>query len=316
MPASRIAQRSAALVALLLWAPIVSASRPRSIDCDKAQAIRPGWTTKQVTRAMGKPYIIRFSRGEMAYGWTTEDGKDTLDVTFEVATGKLDARTATAVAGSCGGMPIASERASAPAAADIEVPGVPRRIEFGGTAFYLGYVAESADRALRYVEYVPQGQSLATWHRMVAVFLHTDGGTPGSKLEQARQVAVQTRNPHFKQVHVSPTGDEAVAAFPMLRDDSVEYQVPRWRTVPGGLLATVHFSRNYPSDGVALDAYIATEEANIPGYLAGLRALPSILPPELGSAGSLTLTRDGKESGEVLVPAALPAGQAPGPQGR
>lgn len=315
MPSSYIAPRVAALAALLLCAPNVSASQPRPIDCDKAQSIHPGWTAKQVTQAMGKPYIIRFSRGEMAYGWTTEDGKDKLEVTFEVATRKLDARTATAVAGSCGGRPIASTPASAPAAADIEVPGVPRRIEFGGTAFYLGYVAESADRAMRYVEYVPQGQSLATWHRMIAVFLHTDGGTPGSKLEQARQVAVQTRNPHFKQVHVSPTGDEAVAAFPMLRDDAVEYQVPRWRTVPGGLLATVHFSRTYRSEGVAVDAYIAGEEANIPGYLAGLRALPSIMPPELGGAGSLTLTRDGTESGEVLVPATASAGPAE-PQGR
>ncbi|WP_374012939.1 hypothetical protein [Pseudoxanthomonas koreensis] len=295
--------RLAALVALLPLAFHASAVRPRPIDCGKARSIQPGWTAKQVTRTLGKPYMLRLSRNEMTFGWVTMDGSDELQVRFDTTINDADSRTVMSVEGTCHGERIEVRRSPAALFSDTEIPGAPRRIDFNGIPFYLGYIAESDKRSMRYVEYVPDGQSLGHWKQMIAVFLHADAKTPESLLDTARQGAEDSGNPHFKQIHVSTTGDEAVAAFPMLRDDSVEYQIALWRTVPGGTMAIVYFSRSYQDEGIDIEAYVASEEARIDDHLAGLKALPSITPPLLGQSGSLTLTEDGTDDGKVLIPA-------------
>ncbi|WP_153066532.1 MULTISPECIES: hypothetical protein [Xanthomonas] len=296
-------------VASLLCTPLALATKPRPIDCEKAQSIKPGWTAKQVTRALGKPYIIQFSREAMGYGWVNDDGTDKIDVKFDPANRKIDLRTVTEIEGICGGKQIDAHLSPTSILANIEIPGVPRRIEFEGTIFYVGYISESRENSLRYVEYIPQGQSLNKWSTMVAVFHHFDGSTPEANMERVRQTGERSGNPHFKQIHVSPSKNETAAAIPQMRDDAVEYQVAHWQTAPGGTLAKVYFSRSYKDDAgkVDRDTFIAKEEARIPEHLAALRGLPSITPPETGRSGTLTLTVDGTDNGEVIVPTASTA---------
>ena len=122
-------------VASLLYTPPALATTPRPIDCEKAQSIKPGWTAKQVTRALGKPYIIKFSREAMGYGWVNDEGTDKIDVKFDLANRKIDSRTVTAVKGICGGNQIDAHLSPTSILSNIEIPGVPRRIEFEGTFF-------------------------------------------------------------------------------------------------------------------------------------------------------------------------------------
>jgi len=285
------------------------ATKPRPIDCSKAQSIQPGWTAEQVTRSLGKPYILSFSRENMRYGWRSADGVDTLDVTFDLANPKIQQRIVIAIKGICGGKQIEADPHPGIDRYNVEIPGVPRRIEFDGNSFYVGYVAESHEDAMRYVEYVPQGQSLKKWRNMIAVFQHTDDSTPEKHLELLRQRAETTGNPYFRQLYMSPQKDEAIAAMPQMLDGALEYQIARWRTTPKGTLATVYFSRHYLDDKGQFDrdAYVAEEESRIPERVAALKALPSILPPEIGRSGNVTLTVDGTETGEVLVPMPSPA---------
>ncbi|MCC8620105.1 hypothetical protein [Xanthomonas vesicatoria] len=291
-------------MASILCTPLALATSPRPIDCEKAQSIKLGWTAKQVTRSLGKPYIIQFSRETMGYGWINDDGTDKIDVKFDLVNRKIDLRSVTEVKGVCSGKQIDIHLSPASIPANIEIPGVPRRIEFEGTSFYVGYVAESRGDSLVYVEYIPQGQSLIKWSNMIAIFHHFDGSTPEAKLELLRQTGERSGNPHFKQIYVSPAKNETAAAIPQMRDDSVEYQVAFWKTAPGGTLAKVYFSRSYKDDAGKVDrnVFIAKEEARIPEHLAALRGLPPITPPETGRSGTLTLTVDGTDNGEVLVP--------------
>lgn len=300
----RILQYVTIFSACFLLSSHAFATKPRPIDCGKAQSIQPGWTAEQVTRSLGKPYILSFARENMRYGWRSADGTDKLDVTFDLANPKMQQRSVIAIEGVCGGKQIEADPRPGVDRRNVEVPGAPRRIEFGGNSFYLGYVAESREDAMRYVEYVPQGQSLKKWRNMIAVFQHTDDSTPEKHLELLRQRAEATGNPHFRQVYISPQKDEAIAAMPQMIDNALEYQVARWRITPKGTLAAVYFSRHYPDDKGQFDrdAYVAQEESRIPEHVAALKALPSILPPEMGGSGSVTLTIDGTETGEVLVP--------------
>lgn len=304
LPRTRFGLLATALLAACTAMPAI-ATTPRPLDCAKAQAIAVGWTGKQVIRTLGKPYVMRFARDSMTYGWQDADGEDRLEVEFDNQQRNLDARQVQRIHGRCGGSAIgqaASTSALAPDAAALAA--LPRRITFEGTEFHLAYVAESVERRLRFVEYLPQGQTLDAWRTMIAVFLHADGSTPQSQLAQARQAAEQAGNPHFRQVHLSASGDEAAAALPMRRDSAVEYQLPYWRAVPGGVLATVYFSRLYGAQGAGLDRHVQDQEAAIDTHLAALRALPAIVPPAVGSNGALTLTRDGTAHSEVLVDAA------------
>ncbi|WP_157836384.1 hypothetical protein ACQR5W_18620 [Xanthomonas sacchari] len=309
----RTARYLATFSACIFFSPHAFATKPGPIDCGKAQSIQPGWTAEQVTRNLGKPYILTLSRENMRYGWRNADGTDKIDVTFGLANPKIEQRIAIDVRGTCGGKKIEANPRTDINRNNIEIPGVPRRIEFDGNPFYLAYFAESHEDSVRHVEYVPRGQNLKGWRSMIAVFQHTDDSTPETHLELLRQRAEISGNPHFRQVYISPQKDEAIAAIPQMFDNALEYQVTRWRTTPKGTLATVYFSRHYPDDKGKFDrdAYVAQEESRIPGYLDALKSLPPILPPEIGRSGEITLTVDGTESSEVLVPTSLSTDQTP-----
>lgn len=299
-----IVPRLAVCAAFLLASADAAATRPRPIDCAKAQAIEIGWSGRQVTRALGKPYSIRFARDAMDYGWVSRDGADRLTIRFDVGERDVDARRVIAVDGTCSGTTIAlSAAAPSPAIGHAAIAQLPRSIMFDGTPLHLAYVADAPEQKMRFAEYLPAGQSLATWRQMIAVFVHRDGSTPSSQLDQAERIAEQTRNPHFRQVHLASDGSEAAAAFPMLRDDAVEYQLPLWRAAENGVTGLVYFSRLYQQEGRDPEAWIADEHARIDARLSALRALPAIVPPDLGGTASLTLTTDGTANGEVVVPA-------------
>ncbi|PKV21441.1 hypothetical protein CVO74_10545 [Xanthomonas prunicola] len=66
-----------------------------------------------------------------------DDGTDKVDVEFDPANQKVDLRTVTEVQGSCGGKQIDARLSPTSILANIDIPGVPRRIEFEGTLFML-----------------------------------------------------------------------------------------------------------------------------------------------------------------------------------
>jgi len=295
------------------------ATRPRPIDCGKAQAIAAGWTEKQVVKAMGKPYSMQFGRDLMAYGWQSENGADRLSVRFDVGPAKVGERHVVAVTGTCKGSAIAQvadgELATMGLQALATLPqgkDLPQRVAFDGTTFHLAFAHDSRPQQMRYVEYVPQGQNLSHWKQMVALFQHTDGSTPADKLRDAEANARRTGNPHFRRLHLEKDGSVAIAAFPMLRDDSVEYQVVRWAAVPGGVQASVHFVRNYAGEA-PLDAFIANQEQRVADRVQGLESLAGIVPPPLENTDSLIFTRNGREDSEVWTTAASPSEGAGAP---
>ena len=309
----------ACMFATALACSAAHATKPRPIDCAKAQAIAPGWTEKQVVKAMGKPYSVQLGGGSMGYGWQSEDGSDRLSVLFGSRAAKDEERQVVSVAGTCGGSAIAQLRDGEQATMGLQAlatlpqgKDLPQRIAFDGTTFHLAFARDSRTPQMRFVEYVPQGQNLSHWKQMVAVFQHTDGSTPADKLRDAEKIAQQTRNPHFKRVDLAKDGSEAIAAFPMLRNDSVEYQVVRWTAVPGGVQASVHFVRNYTGEA-PLDAFIADQEQRITARADGLKALAGIVPPPLGEVQTLIFTRNGREDSQVWTTAASTSDAAGAP---
>jgi hypothetical protein len=253
----------------------------------------------------------------MTYLWETADGTDRLSVQFDLTDTNVKTLPAVAVAGTCGGALIALVPDGVQAGLGLlelaKLPGgdrISRQIEFDGTAFHLAYAANNREDSTRLLEYVPQGQSLSQWHQMLTVVLHTDGGSPADRLEQTRELAMQTGNPHFKALHVAKDGSEAIAAIPMQRPDAVEYQVSRWVTVPGGVQASVYFIRNYADSGVDRDTFVSLEADRAGSRAESLKALAGILPPDLGGNGSLTFTRNGKDDSEVWIDPVRPAGPA------
>lgn len=284
------------------------ATKPRPIDCAKAQAVQVGWTQKQVEEALGKPYITQFGGANVSLAWQAPDGKDSLAVRFETDSKDAEQRRVVGIAGSCSGVQIlhlAESRLEAVSLSELDQyphgRDLPRTIAFQGVTYYLAFVADGRDRKIRFAEYVPAGQSLTHWRQMIAVFLHGDGSVPLQKLDEMEGIARRTRNPNFKRLDVATDGGYASGALPMLREDSVEYQVARWVSIPGGVQAAVHFVRSYNDEGLAREEFVAREAGRASTDSESLKALSTIVPPDLGGVRQLIFTRDGMESGEVLV---------------
>lgn len=310
MKRSFVVSITSAMFTFFAAMPDAQATRPRNIDCAKAEAISLGMTERQVVRVLGKAYIVSFARGYVGYGWRSPNGEDRLDVTFDLAGGRLAQATVISIAGKCGGEVFARLPDGAAAQMGLSVlrehaseADLPVMATFGDIDFHLAYVSvgHNGDQSMRLAEYVPEGESLLRWRQMLAAFVHDDGTTPMQRLEHERLVSEQTGNPHFREIYLSADGSEAIVAYPRLNEDYVEYLVVRWLLRDGKIHAFGRFTRSYTTDDLEIEAFVQRQAVDVMQRAEELIAIEGWVLPDLPKNWSVTLTVNGESSGKVWV---------------
>lgn len=268
----------------------------RQVDCDGARAVPAGSSFTAYRKVLGKPETTMLSSGVLSYRW----GYPREDFVQLTPSPSIDLRNRKAPAlllsGRCGAQKFATAFSTT-----YPLNTLDRRLNALGTSFHLAYLADAAEDRMRFVEYIPAGETLLDWNQMISVHLHSDGHSMEQQLWDRWVAAISQDRDIYRKVSLAADESDMVTTQVGEMGGRLEYTVVRSRKVPQGVMAMMYGIRRDAAAEQSEASFISEQDARLDDVIAMLKALPDVVPPELYRRSAIWLTLGGDDGSPVLV---------------